>query len=69
MSKDELLDSVEEFTNQDFKQFKRHFKLNNKDIASIIGTSEQNVKMMTNKDLPLSTWARAFVYMWKNKTI
>lgn len=52
-------------THQDWLDFKKENNLTNKDIASIIGTSEQNVKMMANAKKPMCSWQKAFLF--KNK--
>ncbi|MDM1399006.1 hypothetical protein HX049_17880 [Myroides odoratimimus] len=57
------------YTIKDFTKFKKEFKLTNKDIASIIGTSEQNIKNLVTANKPLPSWARAFIYMCNNKAI
>jgi DNA-binding transcriptional regulator YiaG len=48
-----------------FKQMKSDLKLNNSDIANIIGTSEQNVKNQTGKSKELATWAKSMIYVWE----
>lgn len=55
---------AKKYTPEDFKAMKKSLKLTNKDVAEIIGTTEQNVKFQTNKNRPLGTWAKAFVYMY-----
>lgn len=54
-----------EFTSQDFKAFKKAFKLTNKDVAKIIGTGETNVKNQTAPNKPIATWAKAFCFMFE----
>lgn len=49
-------------THQDWLDFKKENNLTNKDIANIIGTSEQNVKMMANAKKPMCSWQKAFLF-------
>jgi len=55
------------YSHTNWLAFKEHHELTNKKIAEIIGTSEQNVKIMTNPKKPLSTWMKAFLYSWVNE--
>lgn len=58
-----------QFTHDDFKAMKKALGLNNKLISEIIGTSEQNVKMQTTPSKPLSTWAKAMIYVFQNPAV
>jgi hypothetical protein len=55
------------YTYSNWIEFKKHHGLTNKKIAEIIGTSEQNIKVMANRNKPLSTWMKAFLYSWVNE--
>ncbi len=56
---------VDNFTHEDFKNFKKEFKLTNADIALITGTSIQNIKNQSGKNRPVSKWSRALLFMWE----
>lgn len=53
------------FTSNDFKLMKKDLKLNNEDVAHIIGTTLSNVKKQTNSNVKLATWAKSMIYVWK----
>lgn len=55
------------YTHQDWKEFKKAFQLKNKGIAEIIGLTPDSVKIMTQPKKPLPTWAKAFIWCWKNE--
>jgi hypothetical protein len=55
------------YTYSNWLEFKKYHGLTNKKIAEIVGTSEQNIKMMANENKPLSTWMKAFLYSWVNE--
>lgn len=57
---------MEKYTAQDFKDLKKDLNLTNKDVAEIIGTSEQNVKIQTNQNEKLATWAKSMLYVWQH---
>lgn len=53
--------------NDEFRAMKKALKLTNSKIAEIIGLTEDSVKTMTQPARELPTWAKAMLYIWKNK--
>lgn len=59
--------SVNIYTYENWKRFKKEHDLNNADVSEIIGTTENNVQVQCRSNKKLPTWARALVYMWLTK--
>jgi abortive infection bacteriophage resistance protein len=54
------------YTNEDWKGFKKHFEITNKDVSEIIGVEKHSVDVATmpkNKKLPV--WARLAIWTFK----
>ena len=55
-------------THKNFKEFKKAMNLKNKDIALIIGLTENSVKNQTAPSKELPTWAIAMIYVFNTPT-
>ena len=55
-------------THKDFKEFKKAMNLKNKDIALIIGLTENSVKNQTAPSKELPTWAKSMIYVFNTPT-
>ena len=53
------------FTHKDWKQYKAERSLRNKDIAHLIGSTEDSVKSMTQPNKELPKWAITMLYEWQ----
>lgn len=49
---------------ENFKILKKQLGLKNKDIAIMIGTTEQNIKVQTRPSAPLAKWAVSMLFVW-----
>lgn len=52
-------------THLEFKELKKEFKLNNADIAEIVGLTVDSVKTMTQPNKELPSWAKSMIFIWK----
>lgn len=55
----------EDRLHEEFRSLKKVLKINNADIAAIVGLSYDSVKTMTQPNKELPSWAKAMIYTWK----
>jgi len=59
---------MKNYTHEDFKELKKQLGLKNRDIALIIGLTENSVKSQTAPSKKLPTWAKSMIYVYKIPT-
>lgn len=57
---------MEQYTHQDWKEYKKAFNLTNIKVAELLGLESNTVTNLTQRRNALPRWAVGMIYTWKN---